>query len=183
MKRLLSRTVETIPSVPIFQSFFGGGFECSTHKRRDGHRLDLFAATRHDRFAREDYLRLQGQKLRVAREGLRWHLAESTPGQYDFSTALPIVRAARETGTQVIWDLCHFGWPDHLDVFKPEFVSALASFGAAFAQWLRNETDEPGFFVPVNEISFFSWAAGDEGSIFPFAHGRGYELKSQLVRA
>jgi hypothetical protein len=183
MKRSLSRPAETIPSVPIFQSFFGGGFECSTHKRRDGRRLDLIEATRHDRFAHEDYLRLQKQGLRVAREGLRWHLVETVPGHYDFSSALPIVRSARETETQVIWDLCHFGWPDHLDLFKPDFVFSLARYGAAFAKWLAREMDEPGFFVPINEISFFSWAAGDEGSMFPFVTRRGFELKTQLVRA
>src|SRR5436190_6173466 len=66
---------------------------------------------------------------------------------------------------------------------RPHRRHAARAVRAAFAQSLRNEPDEPGFFVPVNEISFFSWAAGDEGSIFPFAHGRGYELKSQLVRA
>jgi beta-glucosidase/6-phospho-beta-glucosidase/beta-galactosidase len=160
-----------------------GGFECSTHRVRGDKRLDLVAATHHDIFAKPDYRRMQKQNLRIAREGIRWHLAEASPGNYDFSTALPIVRAARETGTQVIWDLCHFGWPDHLDIFKPEFVTALAHFGAAFAKWLSKETDEPGFFVPVNEISYFSWAAGDEGSIYPFATNRGFELKSQLVRA
>ncbi len=174
---------EAIPRTPVFQSFFGGGFECSTHRIRSDRRLDLVAATHHEKFALQDYKRLQKQDLRVAREGLRWHLVEKTPGRYDFSTALPIVRAARATGTQVIWDLCHFGWPDHLDIFKPEFVSALARYGTAFAKWLRNETDAPGFFVPVNEISFFSWAGGDEGSLFPFATGRGFELKTQLVRA
>ena len=166
-----------------FKSFFGGGFECSTHRLIDGRRLDLVAATRHEEFALPDYQRLKEQNLRVAREGLRWHLVERTRGHYDFSTALPIVRAARETGTQVIWDLCHFGWPDHLDIFSPEFATALASYGTAFAKWLRNEIDGPGFFVPVNEISFFSWAAGDEGSIYPFAAGRGFELKRLLVRA
>jgi hypothetical protein len=41
----------------------------------------------------------------------------------------------------------------------------------------------PGYFVPVNEISFFSWAGGDDGSMYPFATGRGFELKAQLVRA
>ncbi|MEY2465811.1 MAG: hypothetical protein QOD03_332 [Verrucomicrobiota bacterium] len=160
-----------------------GGFECSTHRLRGGRRLDMVAATHHDTFAQPDYRRMQKQYLRVAREGIRWHLAESSPGKYDFSTALPIVRAAQATGTQIIWDLCHFGWPDHLDIFKPEFVTALANFGAAFAKWLNHETGEPGFFVPVNEISYFSWAAGDEGSIYPFATNRGFELKSQLVRA
>jgi hypothetical protein len=119
----------------------------------------------------------------VAREGLRWHLVEQTPGQYDFSSALPIVRAARETQTQVVWDLCHFGWPDHIDLFKKDFVFSLARYAAAFASWLAREIDDVGFFVPVNEISFFSWAAGDEGSMFPFVTRRGFELKTQLVRA
>jgi beta-glucosidase/6-phospho-beta-glucosidase/beta-galactosidase len=93
------------------------------------------------------------------------------------------VQAARASETQVIWDLCHFGWPEHLDVFKPEFVESLARFGAAFANWLANEMEGPGFIVPINEISFFSWAGGDEGSMYPFVKGRGFELKVQLVRA
>lgn len=174
---------EAIPREPLFRSFFAGGFECSTHCLRNGRRLDLVAATHHDEFAMQDYQRLRAQNLRVAREGLRWHVVEQTRGKYDFSSAAPIMRAARATGTQVVWDLCHFGWPEHLDIFKPEFVAALASYGAAFAKWLSNETDAPGYFVPVNEISYFSWAAADEGSIFPFANGRGFELKTQLVRA
>src|SRR5258707_14981312 len=86
----------------ILKSFFGGGFECSTHIRRSGRRLDLVAATRHDQFAVADYRHLQGQGLRVAREGVRWHLVEAIPGQHDFSSVLPIVQAARETETQVI---------------------------------------------------------------------------------
>ena len=167
----------------MLRSFFGGGFECSTFRLRSGQRLDLIEATAHDRFAHQDYLRLQRQGLCVAREGVRWHLVEAVPGRYDFSSALPIVRAARATATQVIWDLCHFGWPDHLDLFKPEFVTSLAAYGAAFAQWLARETEGPGWFVPVNEISFFSWAAGDEGTFYPFVTGRGFELKAQLVRA
>lgn len=177
------RSFEAKPCDIPWRSFFAGGFECSTHKVREGRRLDLVNSTRHDVFALQDYQRLKQQGLRVAREGLRWHLIEQTPGRHDFSTALPIVRAARATGTQVIWDLCHFGWPDYLDVFGLDFVPALAAYGSSFAQWLAYETDEPGFFVPVNEISYFSWAAAEEGAIFPFTTGRGFELKTQLVRA
>jgi hypothetical protein len=165
------------------KSFFGGGFECSTFRRRSGLRLDLIASTFHDRFAQPDYQRLAKQGMRWAREGVRWHLVEGVPGRYDFSSVLPIVRAARATGTQVIWDLCHFGWPEHIDLFQPEFVHRLSRYGQAFANWLANETNAPGYFVPVNEISYFSWAAGDEGSMFPFVTGRGFELKAQLVRA
>jgi len=174
---------EGLPTTPLFSSFFGGGFECSTFKRRSGQRMDFTAATNHDRFARQDYLRLNEQGIRVAREGVRWHLVEARRGHYDFSSVRSIARAARETKTQVIWDLCHFGWPDHLDLFSPEFTAALAHYGAATAQWLARESEEPPWFVPVNEISFFSWAAGDEGSMYPFVTGRGLELKTQLVRA
>jgi hypothetical protein len=43
----------------LFHSFFIGEFECSTHRTRDGRRLDLIAATLHDRWAFEDYARLR----------------------------------------------------------------------------------------------------------------------------
>lgn len=174
---------EALPQATVFQSFFAGGFECSTFRRRSGQRMDFIAATRHEEFALQDYRRLQQLGLGVAREGLRWHLVEATPGRFDFSSAESIVRAARQTRTQVVWDLCHFGWPDHLDIFKPQFVTALAEYGAAFARWLAGEMDGPAFFVPINEISFFSWASGDEGSMYPFITGRGFELKTHLVRA
>src|SRR5215472_12836007 len=156
MKREVTAPVETIPSAPIFQSFFAAGFECSTHRLRSGKRLDLLATTRHDQFAQQDYQRLQTLGLRVAREGVPWHRVETLPGRYDFSSVRPLVEAARQTKTQVVWDLCHFGWPDFLDLFKPDFVAALAGYGEAFARWLRDELDGNGFFVPVNEISFFS---------------------------
>lgn len=167
----------------LFRSFLMGGFECSTHRLHSGQRLDLVAATQHDRFALADYQRLQRQGIRVAREGVRWHLIEKNPGHYDFSSVLPIVQAALATETQVIWDLCHFGWPDHLDILKPEFVRGLAEYGEAFAEWVYSKTHQAGFYVPMNEISFFSWAGGEQGAMNPNLTGRGFELKTQLVRA
>lgn len=168
---------------PLFHSFFQGGFECSTHRRGDGVRLDMIAATAHDRLAAADYLRLQEQGIRTARDGLRWHLIERTPGVYDFSSLLPMLRAARETKTQVLWDLCHYGWPDWLDIFSPEFVKRFAGFARAFVSLLQNETDNLPFIAPINEISFFSWAGGHVGFFNPRAKRRGHELKAQLVRA
>jgi beta-glucosidase/6-phospho-beta-glucosidase/beta-galactosidase len=170
-------------TTPLFRSFFMGGFECSTPRLPAGRRLDLIAATAHDRHALADYLRLRGEGLRVARDGLRWHLIERRPGRYDFASALPLVRAARATGVQVIWDLCHYGWPDHLDIFAPNFVGRFARFARAFARLLAGETDVINFISPVNEISFFSWAAADAGWFYPCAQGRAGELKRQLVRA
>ncbi|MEW6251343.1 MAG: beta-glucosidase [Planctomycetota bacterium] len=160
-----------------------GGFECSTHQWRDGRRLDLIAATAHDRFAREDYERVQQYGLRIVRDGIRWHLIERPAGQYTFAADLPLVRAALRTGTQVIWDLCHYGWPDDLSPFAPEFGRRLAGLARAFIRLLIEEGEARPLVVPINEISFLSWIGGTEGKFPPFATGRGDELKRCLVRA
>jgi hypothetical protein len=111
------------------------------------------------------------------RDGLRWPLIETIPGVYDWSSFLPMLRAAKETGTQVIWDLCHWGWPDDIEIWSPAFVDRFAAFAHAVAQVVRNETDQVPFYVPVNEISFWAWAGGDLALINPLAIGRGNELK------
>jgi len=167
----------------VFQSFFMGGFECSTHRLRSGRRLDVVAATAHDRFALQDYLRLVNLGMRTARDGIRWHLIERSPGVYDFSSVQPMLAAAREAGVQVIWDVLHYGWPDDLDIFSDAFVTRFADFSRAFAELATRETSGAPWVVPVNEISFFAWAAGEIGIFNPFERHRGDELKRQLVRS
>lgn len=170
----------------LFDSYFIGGFECATHRHRPraGERLDLTRSTRHDEFALQDYNRLHEAGICTARDGVRWHLIERRPGKYDWSSALPLIHAARDTGTQVIWDLCHYGYPDWLDIYEPSFIARFADFARAFALLLKQETDERTPFIsPVNEISFFAWAGGDVRLIAPFSERRGGELKAQLVRA
>ncbi len=141
------------------------------------------AATRHDHFALSDYARLRQVGIGTARDGVRWHLVERSPGRYEFGSLLPMVRAARKADVQVIWDLCHYGWPEGLDIFGPEFVDRFAEYARAVARVILAETDEPAAYCPVNEISFWSWAGGDVAYLNPFATGRGFELKAQLVRA
>jgi len=175
----------------VFQSFWMGGFECSTHRlprrkamgRYAGARLDLLSATRHDEFAQADYARLQQVGIRTARDGVRWHLIEKTPFRYDFSSLLPMLRAARATQTQVIWDLFHYGWPDGLNIWGAAFVERFARFSRAVAEVILQETGAPIYVTPANEISFVSWGGGDAGFLNPFAKHRGHELKAQLVRA
>jgi hypothetical protein len=167
----------------VLKSFWMVGFECSCHCRGDGRRLDVIAATGHDRFAGKDYARARRLGIETVRDGARWHRIEPSPGRYDFSSLLPMVRAAREAGVQVIWDLCHYGWPDGLDIFRPEFVDRFADYARAVARLIADETDEAPWYAPINEISFWSWAGGDVGYLNPCATGRGFELKTQLVRA
>lgn len=168
----------------LFESFFIGGFEGSTHRRQgDGQRLDLIASTLHDCFVVADYLRLHSLGIRTARDGARWYLIEQSAGQYDWSSVIPMLKAARETRTQVIWDILHFGWPDDIDVFTPAFVNRYACFARVFIQLLMNETDGVPFVSPINEPSFMSYAAGEKGFFYPFAKHRGNDIKLQFARA
>ncbi len=166
----------------MFPSFFMGGFECSTHVLRGGKRLDLVESTQHDRFAHEDYQRLKEQGIQTVRDGTRWHRIESRRGRYHFSSLAPLVDAANAKEMVVIWDLLHFGWPDHYDIFSAEFVPRFVDYVRATAEWLLRNAQGPFWFTPVNEISFVSWAGGSVGYLNPHALKRGMELKVQLVR-
>lgn len=167
----------------LFKSFLMAGYECSTQRRGNGERLDLHASTGHARWADNDYAHLAKLGIASARDGLRWHLIEVSPGYYDWSSFLPMLRAARDYGIQVVWDLCHYGYPDDLDIWRPEFVERFAKFAGAAAKLMKDEGISELIYSPINEISFWSWAGGEVGYFNPGTHGRGQELKHQLVRA
>lgn len=186
---LIAQALAARPSRPrptgLFRSFLHGGFECSTHRRgHDRQRIDVIASSRHDLHADHDYRELAGHGILTVRDGLRWHLIERNPGRYDWSSLDRQLAAARAGGTEVIWDLLHYGWPDDMDVWQPDFVDRFATFAAAAASHIGPAgPGERRFYAPVNEISFLSWGGGDVGYMNPFARGRGFELKVQLVRA
>ena len=167
----------------MFTSFLQGGFEASSHRRSDGRQLDVLAACRHDVRTGTDYRLLRSAGLRTVRDALRWHRIEARPGVYDWSSFVPMLRAARDTGTQVIWDVCHYGVPHHLDIWSPSFPDQFARFARAAARVVRDETDAPPWWCPVNEISFWSWAGGHIEHIYPYGYWMGSDLKRQLVRA
>lgn len=171
------------PLHPIFRSFVQAGFECSSHKLRSGERLDLIQSTQHDRFAREDYRRLRELGITTVRIGARWHVIEASPGEYNFESVAVLLDAAAETGIEVILDLLHFGWPDHVQVFEPSFADDFGRFTRALTTFLKRHHSDLRMFAPVNEISFLAWAGGDKGGLNPHAVNRGPELKRALVRA
>lgn len=160
-----------------------GGFECAAQKLQTRRRLDVAASTGHAGRAAEDYALLQAHGMTAARDGLRWHLIEPRPGRYDWSSFLPMLRAARDTNIIIIWDLLHYGLPDGVDVFSPHFVTRFADFAREVARVIAAETDAPPIFTPINEISYWAYAGGDCGTLNPFARGLGDVLKRQLVRA
>jgi beta-glucosidase/6-phospho-beta-glucosidase/beta-galactosidase len=167
----------------LLQSFLMGGFEGSSHRRFDGHQLDLVAMTRHDVHAAADYQMLTACGIGTVRDALRWHVIEQSPYQYCWASFLPMLHAASRQGVQVIWDLCHYGLPHDIDIWSTDFIDRFAAFAAATARVVAAETDAVPFYCPLNEMSYWAWAGGEFARMYPFATGRGPELKRQLARA
>jgi len=167
----------------LFSSFFQGSFACSTACRAEGKRVDLVVSSGHDMLLNNDYAALADHQLLTARDGARWHLIEPQPGEYDWSSFTPMLHAAERHGIEIIWELAHFGYPSHVDIWQPAFVDSFARFARAMAEVMRDEGFSRPFFTPINQISFWSWAGADVAWLNPNASGRGKELKLQLVRA
>jgi beta-glucosidase/6-phospho-beta-glucosidase/beta-galactosidase len=165
-----------------FASFFQAGFECSSHRRRDGVRLDLIRATSHDKHVLRDFRLCKQLGFGTIRDGLRWYLIEKTPGQYDWSSWLPALEAAESVGLQVIWDLFHYGSPDCVDAAAPDFPDRFTEFAIAAVEVQQSVSARPPIVCPLNEINFMSWAVDDD--YFPRVgpRERGW-FKHQLVHA
>lgn len=169
-------------SETTFASFFQGGFECSSHRRRDGVRLDLLRATGHDRHVAGDYRQLHELGLHTIRDGVRWHLIEKAPGRYDWSSWTPALEAAADIGMEVIWDLFHYGSPDHVDQGADDFPKRFADFALAAVEHQQQVVGTRPLLCLVNEISFMAWAV--EVGYFPRPAGaerKGW-FKEQLAR-
>ena len=148
-------------AVHRFDSFFMAGFECSSHRRRDGVRLDLIRATGHDRHVLNDYRLCRELGFRTVRDGLRWHLIGKAPGNHDWSSWMPALEAAEEVGMQVIWDLFHYGSPDCIDQAAPDFPDRFTDFALAAIEVQQSVSKRPPLLCPLNEINFISWAVDD----------------------
>ncbi|HVM37979.1 MAG TPA: hypothetical protein VM265_06305 [Sphingomicrobium sp.] len=164
----------------MFSSFFMAGFECSTQRRGDGVRLDLVRSTGHQGCVLEDYRACARLGLTTVRDGLRWHLIEERAGHFDWSSWEPMLEAAAEAGVEVIWDICHYGYPDHLELGSDGFAAAYARFAAAAVRRHRAVTGRPALVCPINEISFFTWAV-NTGYFSRLDHNEPGWLKRRLV--
>lgn len=168
--------------LPLLPGFMVAGFECSTPINRFGFRIDEISLTQHDRYVREDYRRMRRLGIRAARDGVRWNLVDHS-GRLDFSSAVPFLDAARDEQITVVWDLFHYGYPDDLNPLTDAFMDRFAHYCRAFAGLLKRRGQTPAFYTPVNEISYFAWAAGDQADFAPHLKGCGPELKRYLARA
>lgn len=155
----------------IFPTFFLSGFECSNFLWKDGVRRNLVAETGHDRHAAEDYRILGSLGIAVAREGIPWPLVDRG-GAYDYSMVDPYIEAMNASKITPIWDLCHYGYPDDLDPFSNAFTERFARYCRACAEYVMPKLRGPHFFTPINEITFFSFCAGEWGWAAPYRCSR-----------
>ncbi|NJC27768.1 hypothetical protein [Neolewinella antarctica] len=152
-------------------------------KNRSGVRINLLRETGHDVRALEDYRLLTELGIRTVREGVVWSAVETSPFVFDFSEVANRMHAADLAGVQILWDLCHFGYPDGLIPTHPQFEARFVALCAAFAQFYRQQTTATLFVCPINEISFLSWHSGDVRGTVPFATNSGWDMKWHLCRA
>jgi hypothetical protein len=166
----------------LFPTFFLGGFECSTFIWKDGERKDYVALTGHDRHLKADYEKVLDLGIGVIREAVRWPLIDKGRGKYDWSTLDQVLEAASECHLTLIWDLCHYGFPDETDPLCEDCLPRFVDYCRAAAERIRPRTRPPHFFTPMNEITFLAGAATDMGWVHPFAKGRYCEMKTALCR-
>jgi beta-glucosidase/6-phospho-beta-glucosidase/beta-galactosidase len=167
----------------LFKTFFIGGYECADLINNRGNRVDLLSETGHDERALEDYTLLANAGIKTVREGIRWSFVEKQPYQYDFSEVKARMAAARASGIQQLWDICHFGYPDGLLPAHPQFADRFAAICKAFTELYRSTMEDPLIITPVNEISFISWLGGEARGTVPFAIHSGFDVKYFLCRA
>jgi beta-glucosidase/6-phospho-beta-glucosidase/beta-galactosidase len=179
-----SKTHLPVHHQQIFKSFWMGGYECSDQLNCYGHRVDLLHETRHLDRITQDYLQLRSFNIHTVREGIRWSAVEPRPYQYDFSAVCAMIQAAKETGIQQIWDICHFGFPDDLTPLHPQFTPRFVALCKAFIRFYRQEVPEGTVIItPINEVGFVSWLGGEVAGTSPYAIKMGWEVKYALTKA
>ncbi|QJR81681.1 NAD(P)-binding protein [Alteromonas pelagimontana] len=167
-----------------FNTFWQAGYEGADHINRAQQALSMNQSTGHLTQAFDDYLLLQQFGIRTVRESIGWRLVEMN-GEFDFSIIEQRARAAQQLGIQICWTFCHYGWPEEIDVYSPQFITRFARFCHAAAEFLAPFSDLPPIYSPLNEISFTSW--GLSVHLFHcknmFDERAQTEAKRQLVRA
>lgn len=164
--------------------FWQAGYEGADHVNGDGLALDPNHLNGHRRQVRADYAALARFGIREVRESIGWRLS-TRDGRFDPSFILERLAAAREHGLRIGWTVHHYGLPPGCDVLGAGFPGQFAAFCRQVAGVIAPLA--PGStYVPVNEISFLTWALCRPGlmrATRDYGPGDAALLKAALVRA
>jgi beta-glucosidase len=142
------------------------GFECTTFPQVG---MDELALTQHDRFWGSDIVRARDAGCRVIRYGIRWHVVNPRPRQWDWSSLDGPLELIRHLGMEPIVDLFHFGVPEWLEggIMSPVFPDLQAELCREFARrypWVR-------WYTPTNEPYIAAQFGAEFGHWYPFRQG------------
>lgn len=92
-----------------------------------------------------------------------------------------MLEAAEMAQVQIVWDLFHYGSPDHVDQSGSDFPDRFTDFALGALEVHRSVSGRRPLICPMNEISFLAWAV--ETGYFPRVgpEEKGW-FKRQLVR-
>jgi beta-glucosidase/6-phospho-beta-glucosidase/beta-galactosidase len=93
----------------------------------------------------------------------------------------PFIEAMQATKITPIWDLFHYGYPDDLDPFSDTFADRFAQYCRAAAEYVTPRLRGPHFFTPINEITFFSFCAGEWGWAAPYRCTRDDRMRLRVA--
>jgi UDP-galactopyranose mutase len=167
------------------QSFWIAGYEGADHCNSHGVPINTQQSTQHAQHAQADYALLRGFGISTVRESVGWRLTENNR-RFDFSSLDSRLAAAQAEDIQIIWSLCHYGWPDDVSVFSEEWIERFANFCSHAAEYLAVWSGPTPVVNPINEISFMAWAVCESALVHPHTGGRAadsYALKRRLVQA
>lgn len=166
-----------------FASFWMAGFECADQVNAFGNRVDLLQATGHIERLTQDYNGLGLFNMHTVREGIRWSRAEPLPYEYDWRAVAAVIQTAKKCGVQVIWDMCHFGFPDDLTPLHPHFTDRFCALCSAFVAYYRSVDPYSVLIItPFNEVGFLSWLGGDVAGTAPYCRNNGWQVKYALMK-
>jgi beta-glucosidase/6-phospho-beta-glucosidase/beta-galactosidase len=142
------------------------GFECTAFPQAG---MDELALTQHDRFWGSDLLLAARAGCTVIRYGIRWHVVNPTPREWDWSSVDGPMQLMRDLGLEPVVDLFHFGVPAWLGegVMSPIFPDFQAELARRFARrypWVR-------WYTPTNEPYIMSQFGGESAAWYPFRRG------------
>jgi beta-glucosidase len=142
------------------------GFECTAFPQVG---MDELALTQHDRFWGSDLLLAARAGCTTIRYGIRWHVVNPAPREWDWTSVDGPLQLMRDLGIEPIVDLFHFGVPAWLDegVMTPIFPDFQAELARRFARrypWVR-------WYTPTNEPYIMSQFGGESAAWFPYRRG------------
>ncbi len=139
---------------------FATGIDTSCPTDATGNRLDQMDRSGHYARWEDDFEAARHLGVTALRFGPAYYRTHTGPGRYDWESCDAPMTTLRDSGIELIAELCSFGTPAWLGGFQdPAFPVLFADYARAFAKrhpWVK-------YYIPVTRISLCARASGLAG--------------------